>query len=288
MQPTEAWRVLAANLAAGATAGVVVEAALYPLDTIKTKVQAVASQGVKGILKGGGVRAMYAGIGGNLVGVAPATAMFMAVYEPVKAAALERTDASTAWIAHVAAAASAGFASSILRVPTEVVKQRMQLGQFPGPTAAVRQILAKEGLRKGLYAGYGAFLLRDLNFDIIEFVSYEQFKIAYKSQVLRGERELNAGEGAMLGAGAGGLTGVVTTPLDVIKTRLMTQGTSGTYKGAVDCAAKIIKTEGAGALMRGWAPRLMWISIGGSIFFGVLEQAKQAFAPKPPKPKKQK
>ena len=39
----------------------------------------------------------------------------------------------------------------------------------------MRTILSREGLR-GLYAGYGAFLLRDLPFDAIEFVAYEQIK----------------------------------------------------------------------------------------------------------------
>jgi solute carrier family 25 S-adenosylmethionine transporter 26 len=37
----------------------------------------------------------------------------------------------------------------------------------------IRAIVAREGLT-GLYAGYGAFMLRDLPFDAIEFVAYEQ------------------------------------------------------------------------------------------------------------------
>jgi solute carrier family 25 S-adenosylmethionine transporter 26 len=37
----------------------------------------------------------------------------------------------------------------------------------------IRSVLAKEGAR-GLYAGYGAFMLRDLPFDAIQFVVYEQ------------------------------------------------------------------------------------------------------------------
>ena len=35
----------------------------------------------------------------------------------------------------------------------------------------------------------------------------------------------------------------------------------------------------------GWQPRVMWIGIGGSVFFTVLEAAKSFYAPKPqPKP----
>ena len=46
------------------------------------------------------------------------------------------------------------------------------------------------------------------------------------------------------GALAGSITGVATTPLDVIKTRLMTQGSKRTYSGVIDCARKIGQQEG--------------------------------------------
>ncbi|KAG9150066.1 hypothetical protein Leryth_021555 [Lithospermum erythrorhizon] len=50
---------------AGAAAGVVVEAALYPIDTIKTRLQA-AHGGGKLVL-----RNLYSGLAGNLFGVLP-------------------------------------------------------------------------------------------------------------------------------------------------------------------------------------------------------------------------
>lgn len=52
-------------------------------------------------------------------------------------------------------------------------------GEFGGAATAVRNILKREGFR-GLFAGYGSFLLRDLPFDAIEFVAYEQMKSMYK------------------------------------------------------------------------------------------------------------
>jgi solute carrier family 25 S-adenosylmethionine transporter 26 len=61
----------------------------------------------------------------------------------------------------------------------------------------------------------------------------------------------------------------------------MIQGSSGQYKNVFDCAKQIMKQEGAGALMRGWQPRVIWIGVGGSVFFTVLEQAKKLYAPKP-------
>ena len=52
------------------------------------------------------------------------------------------------------------------------------------------------------------------------------------------------------GALAGSITGVATTPLDVIKTRLMTQGSKRTYSGVLDCATKIAQQEGVATFLQ--------------------------------------
>lgn len=94
---------------------------------------------------------------------------------------------------------------------SQVVKQRMQTGQFTSAPDAVRLIVSKEGF-KGLYAviiflslsldasvlfapnfksgmlmstlqGYRSFLLRDLPFDAIQFCLYEQIRLGYKLAV---------------------------------------------------------------------------------------------------------
>ena len=63
---------------------------------------------------------------------------------------------------------------------------------------AVQSIVQREGMR-GLYAGYGSFLLRDLPFDAIEFVAYEQLRKAYGAS-LGGKRSINGLETAAIGA----------------------------------------------------------------------------------------
>jgi len=276
-----AWRIAAGNLAAGATAGCSVEAALYPIDTIKTRLQAMRSGGgFSALLKAGGGRGLYAGIWGNLVGVAPASAVFMAVYEPVKQAVIAAVPDDRSFLGPLSAGVAAGIASSVIRVPTEVVKTRMQTGEFKHAFTALKTILMREGT-KGIFAGYGSFLLRDLPFDAIEFVTYEQLKKGYKKVVLKDSRDLNPAEHSVFGAGAGAATGLVTTPLDVLKTRLMIQGTSKKYANFLDCAMKIAAAEGPSALFRGWQPRVIWIGVGGSVFFTVLEASKKLYAPKP-------
>ncbi|XP_008457911.2 S-adenosylmethionine carrier 1, chloroplastic/mitochondrial isoform X2 [Cucumis melo] len=241
-KPFDFLRTVFEGVIAGGTAGVVVETALYPIDTIKTRLQAVRGGG-QIVLKG-----LYAGLGGNIAGVLPASALFVGVYEPTKQKLLRTFPESLSALAHFTAGAIGGIAASLIRVPTEVVKQRMQTGQFASAPDAVRLIATKEGF-KGLYAA---------------------------------KRELNDPENAIIGAFAGALTGAITTPLDVIKTRLMVQGSANQYKGIVDCVQTIVREEGAPALLKGIGPRVLWIGIGGSIFFGVLESTKRLLAERRP------
>lgn len=276
LPPASAARVFAGNLAAGAISGCAVEAALYPIDTIKTRLQAmIGGGGIRALIEAGGGKGLYAGVWGNLVGVAPASAIFISVYEPVKKYVMGQLPENQSYLGPMVAGAAAGLASSLIRVPTEVIKSRMQTKEFSGPIQAVRTIVSREGAR-GMYAGYGAFLLRDLPFDAIEFVAYEQLKKAYS---IWAGRDLYAAETSVAGAIAGGFTGIVTTPLDVLKTRLMTQGAAGRYSSLIDATLTIAREEGLSAFMRGWQPRLIWISMGGFVFFPVLEATKKYFNP---------
>ncbi|XP_056696502.1 S-adenosylmethionine carrier 1, chloroplastic/mitochondrial isoform X1 [Spinacia oleracea] len=270
-KPFDFVQTLIDGVIAGGTAGFVVETVLYPIDTIKTRLQA-ARGGGQIVWKG-----LYSGLAGNLAGVLPASAAFLGVYEPTKKKLLRMLPENLSAVAHMTAGAVGGMAASLIRVPTEVVKQRMQTGQFVSAPDAVRLIVAKEGF-KGLYAGYRSFLLRDLPFDAIQFCLYEQLRLGYKLAIFQAKRELNDPENAVIGAFAGALTGAITTPLDVIKTRLMIQGSGNQYKGIVDCVKTIVREEGAPALLKGVGPRVLWIGIGGSIFFGVLESTKRFLA----------
>ncbi|KAM0933452.1 putative mitochondrial carrier protein [Dioscorea sansibarensis] len=263
-KPFNFFRVLFEGFVAGATAGVVVESALYPIDTIKTRLQA-AHGGSKIHWEG-----LYSGLAGNLAGVLPASAVFVGIYEPTKQKLLKVFPENLSAFAHLTAGALGGAVSSLIRVPTEVVKQRMQTGQFASAPDAVRLIVTKEGFR-GLYAGYRSLLLRNLPFDAIQFCIYEQLRIGYR---IVAKRELSDPENAVIGAFAGAITGAITTPLDVMKTRLMVQGSANQYNGLIDCVQTIVREEGSAALLKGIGPRVLWIGIGGSIFFSVLERTK--------------
>jgi solute carrier family 25 S-adenosylmethionine transporter 26 len=77
---------------------------------------------------------------------------------------------------------------------------------------------------------------------------------------------------------AGGIAACLTTPLDVVKTRIMLSEkkmSHSSYKGAWKTLKRIYVEEGINALWSGALPRTLWISLGGAIFFGVYEQSKK-------------
>ena len=88
-------------------------------------------------------------------------------------------------------------------------------------------------------------------------------------------RELQLWENMVLGFMCGGVAAAVTTPLDVAKTRLMTQThieASAKYTGVIHALKSIAAEGGAQALFSGVKPRVAWISCGGAIFIGSFEE----------------
>ncbi|KAJ3003629.1 S-adenosylmethionine transporter [Thoreauomyces humboldtii] len=114
-------------------------------------------------------------------------------------------------------------------------------------------------------------IFREIPFTCIQFPLYERLKRIW------GEyegRKANPGEAAICASFAGGVAAAVTTPLDVIKTRIMLSNKRGATAGIVETARTVVAEEGVGRLFSGLGPRVLWISIGGSIFLGAYETVK--------------
>jgi hypothetical protein len=117
-------------------------------------------------------------------------------------------------------------------VPSEVLKTRLQLqGRYNNPffksgynyksTAhAARTIIRQEGF-SALFYGYKATILRDLPFSALQFAFYEQGQTWAREW--KKSRDIGLPLELLTGAAAGGLSGVITCPLDVVKTRIQTQ-----------------------------------------------------------------
>ncbi|CAI5459024.1 unnamed protein product [Closterium sp. Yama58-4] len=118
------------------------------------------------------------------------------------------------------AAALGNITSSAILVPKEVIKQRMQAGAAGSAWQVLQQTVAGEGVA-GLYSGYTAALLRNLPTNVLNFSTFEYLKMAILH--VRRATALRPHESMAAGAVAGALSAALTTPLDVVKTRLMTQ-----------------------------------------------------------------
>ena len=80
-------------MVAGSIAGMVEHMAMYPVDTVKTQMQALGScpiksvgvrQALQSILKSEGIAGLYRGIGAMGLGAGPAHAVYFSVYEICK------------------------------------------------------------------------------------------------------------------------------------------------------------------------------------------------------------
>lgn len=177
-------------------------------------------------------------------------------------------------------AASLGeIAACAVRVPTEVVKQRAQAKQHPSSLSAVTHILSQRQTRgfvhvwRELYRGWGITVMREVPFTIIQFPLWEGLKkwsLEQRAPGTEKPKDVTAAESSVFGAISGAIAAGLTTPLDVLKTRMMLS------TGRVDIfslAAKIMREEGGKTFFSGIGPRTVWISIGGAVFLGSYQLA---------------
>lgn len=179
-------------------------------------------------------------------------------------------------IEHMIAASVGEIAACAVRVPTEVVKQRAQAVQQPSSLAALRFILAQRGkigvwgVWRELYRGWGVTVMREVPFTVIQFPLWEGMK-KWKG----GGKGVSAGESAVFGSVSGAVAAGVTTPLDVVKTRLMLEGKR---VGAGEMVGRVWWEGGWRAFFSGVGPRTVWISVGGAVFLGSYQWAYNMMA----------
>lgn len=245
-------------LIAGGCAGFAVDVSLYPIDTIKTRLQAPS-----GFFQAGGFRGIYRGISVAAAGSIPGAALFFSVYESVKAMGDGPGQ-------HMIAASVGEIAACMVRVPVDVIKQRMQAGQYKTMTGGAKHIWINDGIF-GYFRGYGMTVLREIPFAALQMPLLEAMK---KRWTAWQDRQLSPPQVATCGSVCGGIAAAATTPLDVVKTRLMLGADKhgvGYDRGALECATRIAKHEGMSAFFSGVSARVFWISLGGFVFFGAYD-----------------
>ncbi|XP_069499885.1 mitochondrial S-adenosylmethionine carrier protein [Ambystoma mexicanum] len=256
------------SLTAGGIAGMCVDLVLFPLDTIKTRLQSP-----QGFYKAGGFHGIYAGVPSTAIGSFPNAAAFFVTYEYGKLLLNSGSSSYLSPLTHMAAASVGEVVACLIRVPSEVVKQRAQVSPLFTTYQVLANTLRQEGIQ-GLYRGYKSTVFREIPFSVVQFPLWEFLKDLWS---WKQGHVVASWQSAVCGAFAGACAAVVTTPLDVAKTRIMLAKTgSSTASGNVLFALHSIwRTQGMAGLFAGVIPRTTAISVGGFIFLGAYDKASK-------------
>lgn len=215
---------------------------------------------------------------------APAVATYLSTYDEAKRQLSSVTPLQPSSPAlHLMSGLVAETVSAVFWVPMEVIKQRAQVrpGALSAASSTViaRDLLLNEGMR-GLFKGYGLTIGVFGPYAMLYFAAYERFKLIAARENKGNTDRLPTSTVAFCSSGAGAIAGGVTTPLDVIKTRIQTQGDKnvGTgYRSTVHAISVIAREEGLRGFWKGLSARVLWIMPGTAITFTTFESLKQRF-----------
>jgi len=228
------------SMIAGGIGGTTGDLLMHSLDTVKTRQQgdphfpprySTMASSYSTILRQEGIyRGLYGGWIPAMLGSFPGTIIFFGSYEFSKRHMIDA--GVTPQLAYLTSGFLADGAASIVYVPSEVLKTRLQLqGRYNNPffksgynykstRHAARTIIRQEGF-SALFHGYKATIFRDLPFSALQFTFYEQ--VQTWARQWKQSRDIGLPLELLTGGAAGGLAGVITCPLDVVKTRIQTQ-----------------------------------------------------------------
>jgi hypothetical protein len=261
------------------------ELATVPIDVTKTRLQLSGELGaatkykgaldaVRTIVREEGLAALYKGVQPALLRQATYGSLRIGLYEPIKTALVEALPVSGGPLPAPGAAAPpallhkllagvlCGGMASAMCTPTDVVKVRMMADtsvtnpRYRNVFHAFGAIYRAEGAT-GLYRGVSPTVQRAAVVAAVELASYDECK----SLLMRWAGLPPGSMWTHLGASlmAGFLCTLASSPLDVIKSRVMNQpvdasGRGLTYSSTVDCFRKAVKAEGVMSLWKGFWP----------------------------------
>jgi solute carrier family 25 carnitine/acylcarnitine transporter 20/29 len=151
-----------------------------------------------------------------------------------------------------------GFVQSPTRQIMERFKSIMQVHEnslgkvsYKWTGSCFLELIRKEGLRNGLFQGFGSVLLREVPQFAVYYPCYEMMKLYLTNHI---------NNIIVVQLLSGGLAGVVQwlPPIycfDVIKSKMQT-APKGTYSGIADCAREIYRTNGIKGFFRGFTPAM--------------------------------
>ncbi|KAJ8392707.1 hypothetical protein AAFF_G00071910 [Aldrovandia affinis] len=273
------------HMVAGAVAGILEHTVMYPVDSVKTRMQSLQPDpkaqyrsvydALNRIVRTEGLLRPLRGLKVTILGAGPAHAIYFACYERLKCRLSNVIQSGgNSHIANGVAGTVATVLHDAVMNPAEVVKQRMQV--YNSPYRGLWDCVWRVGRAEGpgaFYRSYGTQLLMNVPFQAVHFVTYELVQ-----ERLNPQRRYWPGSHILAGAAAGALSAAVTTPLDVCKTLLNTQegaarrgNSTGHLTGMMDAARTVYRFGGAPAFFMGLRARVIYQTPSTAIAWSAYE-----------------
>ncbi|CAI2165043.1 7844_t:CDS:2 [Funneliformis geosporum] len=301
------------HFVAGGTGGMIGATVTSPLDVVKTRLQSTyyktklkslqdskrAATPIIGhfiqtgkilsdVYRNEGWRALFKGLGPNLVGVVPARAINFFTYGNGKKVLTELNGGHENSLVHLTAAITAGITTSTATNPIWLVKTRMQLQsstntslqvpmKYKNSYDCVRKVVREEGVR-ALYKGLSASYL-GITEGTIQWVTYEYLKSTFaknrekrrnvSGDIIKSDDKWPWFDKLAAAASAKLIAACVSYPHEVIRTRMRQVPVHGDakYKGLVRCIKTIVREEGVAAMYGGMTAHLMRVVPNAVIMF---------------------
>lgn len=271
---------------AGAFAGIAEHCAMYPVDSVKTRMQSLSCakqrslnmrQMMQSMIQEEGILRPWRGMYAMALGAGPAHAMYFTCLEVGRERVEKLGLSKSGFMIDGVSAIFATLCHDAVMTPADVVKQRMQMccSPFSSCTNAVIGIYQTEGI-KAFYRSYLTQLTMNVPFQaslVTTYMSLQRF--------LNPNNEYNPTLHFVSGALAGGVASTITMPFDNCKTLLNTQE-SGVLKkievseinGLGGAAKSIRRMVGFRGFFSGLTPRILYQAPSTAISWSVYELIK--------------
>lgn len=230
-----------------------------------------------------GIRGLYRGVSAPLTAVTPLFALSFWGYDMGQrfvlwSSSLPQGSELTLGQNCIAGGLSA-LPATALMAPSERIKCLLQTnpGKYAGMWDCAKSVYMSGGIRS-LFKGTGLTLLRDIPGSVAWFGTYEAVKKAMmQAQGIEDKSHLSPLAVVTAGGFAGMACWAVSIPPDVLKSRFQS-APEGMYRNVFDVYSKLMKEEGAGALLTGIRPAMIRaFPANAACFFG-MEVARKLFA----------
>ncbi|XP_057699871.1 mitochondrial uncoupling protein 2-like isoform X1 [Corythoichthys intestinalis] len=295
LKPSDVPPPLGVKMASAGAAACIADIVTFPLDTAKVRLQiqgekkvaaaeakAIRYRGVFGtistMIRTEGPRSLYNGLVAGLQRQVCFASVRIGLYDNVRDFYTGGAENAGVLMRILAGCTTGAMAVSFAQ-PTDVVKVRFQAQmnldgvarRYSGTMQAYRHIFRNEGLR-GLWKGTLPNITRNALVNCTELVTYDLIKEAILRHKLMSD---NLPCHFVSAFGAGFVTTVIASPVDVVKTRYM-NSPPGQYRSAINCAWTMLTKEGPTAFYKGFVPSFLRLGSWNVVMFVSFEQIKRA------------